>query len=508
MELFEGIRRDHRVEGLGIRALARRHRVHRRTVRQALASALPPPRVVPPRAAPVMGPWLPRIRAWLEADREAPRKQRHTARRIWQRLIEEHDAAVAESTVRGAVRELRAELESGLGQVTIVACHPPGEEAEVDFGEATIRLAGVPTRVYLFHLRLSHSGKGVTLAFLAPDQTAFLEGHAVAFERLGGVPAGRIRYDNLSAAVARVLRGRDRVETERFIALRSHYGFDAFFCEPGERGSHEKGGVEGEVGRFRRRHLVPVPQVASMAELDALLAAADARDERRRIDGRRQTVGEAFAAERAHLRPLPDEPFEAALPLRAKVDRKARVCVRQRWYSVPARLAGRRLDVRLGARAVEVHHDGRLVARHERSHVRGSQTLTLDHYLEVLAKKPGALPSSLTLAQARESGLFTQAHERFWKRARRKLGDAAGTRALIEVLLLHRGLPFIALHAALDAVERVGSADPALVAIEARRIADGRGQTASTTDPGERRGWSRPVPALAGYDALLAGSAR
>jgi hypothetical protein len=139
--------------------------------------------------------------------------------------------------------------------------------------------------------------------------------------------------------------------------------------------------------------------------------------------------------------------------------------------------------------------------------VRGSQTLTLDHYLEVLARKPGALPSSLTLAQARESGLFTSAHERFWKRARRRLGDAAGTRALIEVLLLHRGLPFIVVHAALDAVERVGSADPALVAIEARRIADGRGTTASTTDPGERRGWSRPVPTLAGYDALLAAGA-
>ena len=123
-------------------------------------------------------------------------------------------------------------------------------------------------------------------------------------------------------------------------------------------------------------------------------------------------------------------------------------------------------------------------------------------------RKPGALPSSLTLAQARESGAFTRAHERFWKRARRKLGDAAGTRSLIEVLLLHRRLPFVAVHAALDAVEAIGSCDPALVAIEARRIADGRGQTAVTVDAGERAGWSRPVPALAGYDALLAGSTR
>jgi hypothetical protein len=148
------------------------------------------------------------------------------------------------------------------------------------------------------------------------------------------------------------------------------------------------------------------------------------------------------------------------------------------------------------------------MADHERSPAKGSQTLLLDHYLEVLVRKPGALPSSLTLAQARESGAFTSAHERFWRRARRRLGDAAGTRALIEVLLLHRQLPFVAVHAALDAVERVGSHDPGLVAIEARRISDGRGTTAVTVDPGERTGWSRPVPTLAGYDAILAGSAR
>jgi hypothetical protein len=246
-----------------------------------------------------------------------------------------------------------------------------------------------------------------------------------------------------------------------------------------------------------------------MTGLDALLAEADRTDERRHVAGRPETVGQAFETERPHLRPLPETAFDAAQPLKPRVDRKARICVRQRWYSVPARLVGRRLDVRLGARSVEVHHEGRLVARHERSPEKGSQTLALDHYLEVLARKPGALPGSLTLAQARESGMFTTAHERFWRRARRRLGDAAGTRALIEVLLLHRQLPFVAVHAALDAVEHVGSCDPGLVAVEARRVADGRGATAVTPDRAEWTGWSRPVPALAGYDALLrTGTAR
>jgi transposase len=446
VELFERIRRDHREEGVSVRALARRHRVHRRTVRQALASALPPARVTPARASPVMGPWVATIRAWLVADKDAPRKQRHTARRVWQRLVEEHDAEVAEPTVRRVVRRLRAELEDRIGEVTIVGLHEPGGEAEADFGEATVIVAGEPVVAHLFHLRLSASAKGVTLAFLGEDQAALLEGHVAAFSRIGGVP-GRVRYDNLSAAVAKVLRGRARVEADRFTALRSHYGFDAFFCLPGEEGSHEKGGVEGEVGRFRRRHLVPVPRVASLAGLDALLEAADAKDARRHVDGRRQTVAEAFEEERPCLRPLPDEPFDAAVPLTPRVDRKARVCVRQRWYSVPAGLVGRRVEVRLGARRLRVLHEGRLVAEHERSHRKGSQTLALDHYLEALARKPGALAGSLTLAQARGSGLFTSAHERFWRRARRRLGDGAGTRALIEVLLLHRALPFVAVHA-------------------------------------------------------------
>jgi len=502
VELFERIRHDHRKEGSSIRTLARRHKVHRRTVRQALASARPPGRRVPPRVAPALGPWKATIDGWLRADLKAPRKQRHTARRVWQRLLDEHGAQVGESTVRAYVSEVRRELVSGIDEVTIVALHGPGEEAEVDFGAATVILAGLPTTVHVFHLRLSHSGKAVHLPYLVEDQLAFLEGFTRAFGRLGGVP-GRIRLDNLKAAVARILKGRDRIESERFTLLRSHFGFDRFSCIPGERGAHEKGGVEGDVGRFRRRHLVPLPKVASFEELEALFEAADEADDTRRIAGRRETVAQAFERERASLRPLPAEPFDAALPLIARVDRKARVRVRSGLYSVPARLVGREVAVRLGARTVEIVHDGHAVAQHIRHARKGEQTLTLDHYLEVLVRKPGALPSSLTLAQARESGALTSAHERFWVRARRKLGDGAGTRALIEVLLLHRSMPFVAVHAALDAVEQVGSCDPGLVAIEARRVAEGGRTTAIGPGRGELTGWSRPMPVLGGYDALL-----
>lgn len=503
MEQFERIRREHREEEVSIRELARRHGVHRRAVRQALASAVPPPRQSSPRTRPASGPHDATIARWLSEDRAVHRKQRHTARRIWERLVDEEGAAMSEPTVRRAVARLRRELGLERHDVAIVAVHHPGEEAQVDFGLADVLIGGETTRVAVFELRLSHSGVAVHVAFGSEGQEAFLEGHVSAFARLGGVPA-RIRYDNARALVARVLRGRDRVETERFIALRSHYGFDSFFCIPGERGAHEKGGIEGEVGRFRRRHFVPTPKVRTLAELNRRLEAADRADLARHIGSRRATVGEAGAADGAALRPLPSEPFDAARVTSVRVDAKARVCVRQSFYSVPARFAGRMLTARIGGTAIEVTDAGSVVAAHERSVVRGSQTLLLDHYLEILVRKPGAMPGALATHQAREAGALTRAHEQFWARARRRHGDAGGTRALIEVLLLHRGLPFPAVHAALEAVNAAGSADPALVAIEARRITEHRGPTGSTVSSGSHlRRFDRDAPVLAVYDGLL-----
>jgi len=223
VELFERIRREHRDEGVSIRALAERHRVHRRTVRQALDNAVPPARKPPERQAPALGAHEATIRGWLEADQAAPRKQRHTARRVWQRLRDERGAEVAESTVRAFVAGVKAELAGRAGEVTIGQEHAPGEEAEVDFGEFQAFIDGVGLRLWLFVMRLSCSGRGFATAFAHQAQEAFFEGHVLAFAHFGGVPAGRVRYDNLKPAVTRILLGRDRVENERFVALRGHY---------------------------------------------------------------------------------------------------------------------------------------------------------------------------------------------------------------------------------------------------------------------------------------------
>jgi Mu transposase, C-terminal domain len=384
--------------------------------------------------------------------------------------------------------------------VAVPQTHLPGAEAEVDFGEFYATVAGVALKLWMFVMRLSHSGEAFHVAFTTQAQEAFLEGHVLALAHFGAVP-GRIRYDDLKPAVIRVLRGRDRAESERFIALRSHYGFDGFFCIPGREGAHEKGGVEGEIGRFRRRHLVPVPKVASLAELNELIAAGDRADDDRVITGRPVTIAAAFAAELPHLTPLPHEPFDAARLLDARVDGRARVPIRQCYYSVPVRYAGRRVPVRLSATRVEVLDGPRVVARHERAAGKYIEVLALDHYLEVLKIKPGALPGATALAQAKACGAFTLTHQRYWDAARRERGDPAGTRALIEVLLAHRALPAAALITAMGKAIEAGTLDPQVVLIDARREAGG--PLAPVIPIGALARYDRPAPTLSDYDDLL-----
>ncbi len=505
VKLFEEIRRERR-EGVSIRSLADSHGVHRRTVRQAIDDAVPPPRKAPRRDAPVLGPWKDLIRGWLEADLKVPRKQRHTAHRVWERLVAEHGVQIGESTVRRFVALVKTEL-VGTPSVAVPQTHELGAEAEVDFGEFSVWLAGEWTRLWLFVMRLSASGKAFHHVFGNQCGESFYEGHNLAFDYFGGIPT-TIRYDNLKPAVTKVLLGRQRWENPKFVALRSHYGFDSFFCLPGIDGAHEKGGVEGEIGRFRRRHLVPVPRVESLDELNTLVAAADVSDDGRVIsgrplvDGRRVTIGEHFAAEHPLLGDLPREWFDVAVELVCRVDHKARICVRQSFYSVPVHLAGSKIRVRLGASHLEILNGSFVIARHPRSLHKGVETLTLDHYLEILTRKPGAMLGATALIQARASGTFTQAHQRFWDVARRRDGDQAGTRALIEILLGHRRLPHDSIVTALDAANTAGITDPAVVIVEARRHTD-QSQPADVVPIGGLARYDRPAPTVTVYDQLL-----
>ncbi len=224
-------------------------------------------------------------------------------------------------------------------------------------------------------------------------------------------------------------------------------------------------------------------------------------DDARVITGRTATVGADFAAEKTALLPLPPEPFDPAAVAERRVDHRSRVSVRQCYYSVPARYVGRRLTVRLTATKVEVLDGSKVIANHVRAIGRYVDVLCLDHYLEVLVRKPGALPGATALAQAKSSGAFTISHQHYWDAARRDQGDGPGTRALVEVLLAHRTLPAHVLAVAMDRAVATNMLNPEVVIIDARRAAEQH--VAPVVPIGELDRYHRPTPSLQGYDDLL-----
>jgi hypothetical protein len=358
----------------------------------------------------------------------------------------------------------------------------------------------------LFVMRASFSGAAFCQASPVETQQAFLELHVEAFEWFGGVFA-EVRFDNLTSAVKKVLRGRRRVETDRFVGLRSHYLFESEFTTPGLQGAHEKGGVEGEVGRFRRNHLVPVPVVASLAELNRLILGGCEHDLRRRIVGRPETVGEAWQLERPRLRGLPGERFDASEVAAPRVDAKSLVTIRQNRYSVPVSLAGLKVAARIGAREITISHAGAVVARHERLHGRFGTSAQLDHYLELLQRKPGGLERSLPLAQQRDRGGWPAAFDELWAALTDRYGRSEAARQMVDVVLLSRehGPDQVAL--AVRGALTAGAHDGRAVAVLARRADTPQSGPALLSDLEPRlAAHARPVPDLSEYDRLIGGS--
>ena len=499
MELYEQIRREYEHGAGTIRAVARKFGVHRREVRQALASATPPERKIPERERPKLAAAMPFIDAILEADRKAPRKQRHTAHRIWTRLCRElPEAAVAESTVRQYVREKKAAM-GWLGRETFVPqSYAWGAEGQVDWYEGWAEFDGELRKTYLFCLRSMASGGAFHRAYPHANQQAFLEAHELAFAYFGGV-FRTLRYDNLKSAVKKILRGHQREETARFIAFRSHWGFESEFCTPGA--GHEKGGVEGEGGQFRRNHLVPVPKVRDLAELNLLLAASSKEEESRVIEGRGQSIGAGMLMEREHLLPPAQEGFDLASLHFPEVNGSGCARVLTNFYSAPLPV-GTTVEVKVYSAYVEIWHEARCVARHERCYERHKKVLELDHYLDVLMKKPGALAGSTALEQCRAQGRWPASYDRFWSGLRERQGKQEGTRAMIEVLLLAREHGPERVRQAVEEALKLGCSDVAVVRYLLSVGDQGCQPLAGPAQIGALNRYDRPQPRLESYEQL------
>jgi transposase len=500
VELFEQMRREYE-HGVGtVKGVARKFKVHRRMVREALGSATPRDRKRAEREKPKLARVIPWINGVLEADQKAPRKQRHTAHRIWTRLKEERpEADVAESTVREYVRKRKIELGLEHGQVFVPQSYGWGQEGQVDWYEAYAEIDGEQQKVYVFCLRSMASGGAYHRAYPHASQQAFLEAHELAFAYFGGVFAV-LRYDNLTSAVKRVLRGSRREETERFIAFRSHWGYRSEFCTPGE--GHEKGGVEGENGFYRRNHLVPVPKVRNWDELNERLLAECKRDEQRMIGSRSQSVGAGMCLEREHLLPLVADGCELAATHFLQVNGSGCVRVLTNFYSAPVPV-GREVQAKVYAAHVEIWYQGRCVARHERCFGRQQKVLDLEHYLDVLSKKPGALAGSTPLEQWRAQGRWPASFDQMWEGLKQRRGKQDGTRAMIDLLILGRSHGYDALRNAIEKTLAIGCTDVSAVVLLLKAGGGEQRRAAEPVEVGGLSRYDRPQPTMTDYDQLL-----
>lgn len=433
MELFELIRKDYHHRNKSIRQISRERGIHRRTVREALTNALPAPRKTTVRRSTILkASHKTLIETWALADLSAPKKQRHTGERVYKRLLEQTDYVGSVVTARQYFYEVRKRLQQPK-TVFVPQHHEPGVEGEVDWYEAMVDFPTGRQKLYFFQMRACYSGNEFHMAFTRQNQQCFLEAHVAAFDYFGGV-FKTIRYDNLSSAVKRILQGRKRIETEKFILLRSHYLFDAQFCCPGIEGAHEKGGVEGGVGRFRRAHLVPVPHVTTLTELNQRLLSACRADKQRVIRGQTDSVQIRWQTELNQLQSLPNEAFDTAEVLTPVVNNKSLVAVKGNLYSVPTQWVGQTVEARVYGVEVIIFKQGQCIARHARHYEQHKMIIDLLHYLALLRYKPGALPGSVALKQARETGHWPKLYDDYWQALQARFELHQANRHMVDFL--------------------------------------------------------------------------
>lgn len=383
MDQVHVVRHKVLVEGRTQRAVARELGLSRTTVGKYVGPTVPGrPAAAGPRRRPVWEKVAARVEALLTASTQwTGGKQRLTATRLHELLVAEGHV-VGVTVVKAAVAEWKRQRR----EVFVPLTYRPGDLAEVDFFEVLIDLDGTRRKAWLFLMRLMYSGRDFAWIYERQDQVSFLDGHVRAFAHFGGVPV-RLAYDNLKAAVVRILVGGERTLTARFAALASHYLFEPCFCRPGQ--GHDKGGVESRGKAVRWQALTPIPSAPTLVAINqALLARMDARLATGR-DGTGETIGTRFAIEAPAFRLLPT-PFVAEATTFVTVSPRALVRLAGAAYSVPCRWAGLDLVARLGATTVTiVGRDGTPIA-HPRQRS-GERSIDYRHYLPELARKPQAV---------------------------------------------------------------------------------------------------------------------
>jgi transposase len=439
MDQYELIRTAHRVYKKSIRQIARETGHTRKTIRKVLLGLTPKYRRKVEPVCAVMDSVGPMVEGWLKTDQGESRKQRHTAHRIYTRLVEEHCFKGGESTVRRWVRERKARMGMNGALAVIPLDAEVAREAEVDWGSAWVVMAGERRLIKFFSMRSRYSGKPFVRAYPWERQEMFFDAHMRAFSFYGGIFPVLV-YDNLTVAVRQILRGKGRVEQERFTAFRSYYTFEARFCNPAK--GQEKGGVEGLVGFARRNFLVPVPEVKDFDELNDLLLMRSIEHGERQIQGRedQRTIDQRHEQEGERLLAIPEHPFENTKTLAVRISRYQTAQVEWNRYSVPTAYVGRRLWAHIDCDRISLYAEQKKVADHPRIFGKSRWQIDPLHYLELIHQRIGSFEAARPIRQWRSQ--WPADYERMLAILRARQGDNDGTREFVGILQLHQNYPY------------------------------------------------------------------
>ncbi|MDZ4138566.1 MAG: IS21 family transposase [Erythrobacter sp.] len=391
MELYRKVRLAC-ADGMSMRAAARHFNISRDTVEKAMAFSIPPGyRRTAPVKRPKLDGFTEIIDAWLDGDKDVHRKQRHTAKRVFDRLRAEHGFTGGYTIIKDYVRERERRGQ----EMFVPLAHPPGQ-AQADFGEATVIIGGVEQKAYFFVMDLPHSDSCFVRAYPAATAEAWMDGHVHAFGFFGGVPQS-VLYDNDRCLVSKILPDGTRKRATLFSALQSHYLFRDRYGRPGK--GNDKGKVEGIVGYARRNFMVPIPRCASWEAFNADLEAQCRTRQNDILRGHQETIGERLKRDLAVMKPLPGAPFEACDQANGKVSSQSLVRYDTNDYSVPVAYGHHDVWIRGYVDQVVIGCRGEVIARHPRCYAREDAVFDPVHYLPLIEKKINALDQAAPLAE-------------------------------------------------------------------------------------------------------------
>ncbi len=449
VELYVRVRRACMVDGMSIREASRVFGLHRDTVRKMLAFSVPPGclRQSPPKR-PKLEPFTGVIDRILEDDLGRPRKQRHTAKRIFDRLRDKYRFDGQYTIVKDYVREHRRQSR----EMFVPLSHSPGH-TQCDFGEALVVIGGVERKAHCFVIDLPHSDGCFVKAYPAETTEAFLDGHVSAFAFLGGVPQS-ILYNNTKLAVARILGDGGRKRTRAFTELQSHYLFDDRFGRPGKGNDkgNDKGKVEGLVGYVRRNFLVPIPSFESFEALNACLEWRCLTRMDARLRGHTESIGQRMERDLEALLPLAPVPYDACDKQAGRVSSLSLVRYRANDYSAPVAYGHRDVLVRGYVDRVVISCGSEVIARHPRSYQRDDFVFDPIHYLSLLEQKTGALDQAAPLRGWDLPGEFAT----LGRLLESRMGPR-GKREFVQVLRLLESFRLEEVHAAVQDSLRLGA---------------------------------------------------